>query len=175
ASSSSVQQQGSSAVKTQVQEQKLAAIPPAEHKTDSQTAVISTQEKPTQVQNLIAEIAKKLEATINQSLLEAIRGVYCGVPKIMEGKLRGWLDSLECRSVKFTVLRDVESETTKIVKESVMAKMKAMEQIIKGSEDPHQAESVRDTKGKTDEKDAEEGDQTQQAAKRQRGDGGGSG
>ncbi|KAK1675437.1 hypothetical protein BDP55DRAFT_632121 [Colletotrichum godetiae] len=174
ASSSSVRQQSSSAVKTQVQEQKLAAIPPAEHKTDSQTAVISTQESSTQAQNLTAEIAKKLEATINQSLLEAIRGVYRGVPKIMEAKIRGWLDSPECRSVRFTVLRDVESETTKIVKGSVMAKMKAMEQIIKGSENPRQAESVRDTKRNADEKDAEEGDQTQQAVKRQRGDGGGS-
>ncbi|KAL2882771.1 hypothetical protein SGCOL_001983 [Colletotrichum sp. CLE4] len=174
ASSSSVRQQSSPAVKTQVQEQKLPAIPPAEHKTDSQTAVISTQESSTQAQNLTAEIAKKLEATINQSLLEAIRGVYRGVPKIMEAKIRGWLDSPECRPVRFTVLRDVESETTKIVKGSVMAKMKAMEQIIKGSENPRQAESVRDTKRNADEKDAEEGDQTQQAVKRQRGDGGGS-
>ncbi|KAK1624788.1 hypothetical protein BDP81DRAFT_474876 [Colletotrichum phormii] len=95
ASSSSVQQQRSSSVKTQVQEQRLATIPPAEHKTDSQTAEIPTQEKSTQeksstqVQNLTAEIAKKLEATINQSLLEAIRGVYRGVPKIMEGRIQG--------------------------------------------------------------------------------------
>ncbi|KAK1707227.1 hypothetical protein BDP67DRAFT_581920 [Colletotrichum lupini] len=172
ASSSKIQQRGSLVVNAESQEQ---SAPLAEHKTAKQTVVVSTQENTTQGQNLTCAMTKKLEATINQNLLEAIRGVYRSSPKLMEGKIRGWLDGPEYRSMGFAVLRDVESETMKMVRESLVAKMRAMEQIVKGSENPHQAESPRDTKRKADEKDAEGGDQGQQAAKRQRGDGGGSG
>ncbi|KXH47356.1 hypothetical protein CSIM01_05293 [Colletotrichum simmondsii] len=170
--SSNNQQRGSLSVKTESQEQ---SVSPAEHKTASQPVVASAQGSTTQGQAITAAMTKKLDATINQNLLEAIRGVYRSVPKLVEGKIRGWLDGPEYRSMGFAVLRDVENETTKIVRESLIAKMKAMEQIVKGSESQHQAESVRDTKRKADEKDAEGGDQSQQAAKRQRGDGGGSG
>ncbi|KAF4781347.1 hypothetical protein HER10_EVM0010668 [Colletotrichum scovillei] len=172
ASSSNSQQHGSLSVKTESQEQ-IASL--AGQKTASQPGVVSTQGSTTQGQAITAAMTKKLDATINQNLLEAIRGVYRSVPKLVEGKIRGWLDGPEYRSMGFAVLRDVENETTKMVRESLIAKMKAMEQIVKGSESQHRTESVRDTKRKADEKDAEGGDQCQQAAKRHRGDGGGSG
>ncbi|KAK1546364.1 hypothetical protein CPAR01_00331 [Colletotrichum paranaense] len=172
ASSSNTQQRGSLPVKTESREQSASL---AEHQTASQSVVASTQASTTQGQAITAAMTKKLDATINQNLLEAIRGVYRSVPKLVEGKIRGWLDGPEYRSMGFAVLRDVENETTKMVRNSLIAKMKAMEQIVKGSENSHQAESVRDTKRKADEKDAEGGDQSQQAAKRQRSDGGGSG
>ncbi|KXH59933.1 hypothetical protein CNYM01_09322 [Colletotrichum nymphaeae SA-01] len=172
ASSSNSQQHGSLPVKTESQEQSASL---AEHKTASQPVVTSTQGSTIQGQAITAAMTKKLDATINQNLLEAIRGVYRSVPKLVEGKIRGWLDGPEYRSIGFAVLRDVENETTKMVRESLIAKMKAMEHIVKGSESSHQAESVRDTKRKADEKDVDGGDQSQHAAKRQRGDGGSSG
>ncbi|KAL0766974.1 hypothetical protein CaCOL14_010545 [Colletotrichum acutatum] len=147
APSGNTQQHGSLVVKTESQERSASL---AEHKTASQIVGVSTQGSTTQGQAITAAMTKKLEETINQHLLIAIRGVYRSVPKLIEGKIRGWLDGQEYRSMGFAVLRDVESETTKTV-------------------------NVRDTKRKADEKDAEGGDESQQAAKRQRGDGVGSG
>ncbi|KAJ0326962.1 hypothetical protein COL5a_006518 [Colletotrichum fioriniae] len=175
ASSGNPQQGSSLAVKTESQEQRPKTASLAEYKTASQPAVVSTRGNSSQGQAITAAMTKTLETTINQHLLEAIRGVYRSVPKLMEGKIRGWLDGPEYRPMGFAVLRDIESETTKNVRESLIPKMKAMEQIVKGSENPNQAESLRDTKRKADEKDVEGGDQSQQVAKRQRGDGGGSG
>ncbi|OHF00960.1 hypothetical protein CORC01_03788 [Colletotrichum orchidophilum] len=175
ASSSNAQQRNSAAAKTASQVQRPVAVLPAEHKMDSQTVTASTQGHTTQVESLTAEMTKKLEATINQHLLEAIRGVYRSVPKLLEQKIRDLLDGTEYRSIRFAVLREIEIETTKTVREAVMSKMKAMEEIIKDTKHPEKMKPSGNTKRKADEIDAEGGDQTQQAAKRHRSDGDGGG